>query len=64
MEETKFEAIKKVFHETGMQELKPVKEKLGDNFTYKEIRLVRAVLAKEALRTSKFSVINFSDNFI
>jgi ATP-dependent DNA helicase RecQ len=34
--------IKQALHELGMKFLNPVKEKLGDGYTYEEIRLVRA----------------------
>jgi ATP-dependent DNA helicase RecQ len=42
----KIESILNVLLELGAQSLKPIKEKLGDNFTYGEIRLVRARMMK------------------
>ncbi|MDO8727400.1 MAG: DNA helicase RecQ [Candidatus Methanoperedens sp.] len=38
----KIEVISRVIHELGGKTLKPIKEKLGDNYSYGEIKLVRA----------------------
>jgi len=38
----KIEIISSVIHELGGEPLKPIKEKLGDNYSYGELRLVRA----------------------
>lgn len=40
----KIEVISSAIHELGGETLKPIKEKLGDNFSYGEIRLVRAAI--------------------
>ncbi|MDP3105901.1 MAG: helix-turn-helix domain-containing protein, partial [Candidatus Methanoperedens sp.] len=42
----KIEVISSAIHELGGDTLKPIKEKLGDNFSYGEIRLVRAKLKR------------------
>jgi ATP-dependent DNA helicase RecQ len=42
----KIEPISDAIVELGVQSLKPIKEKLGDNFSYGEIRLVRARMMK------------------
>ncbi|MBM2835734.1 MAG: helicase RecQ [Candidatus Brocadiaceae bacterium] len=39
--------IKKTLKELGMQAMSPVKEKLGDKYSYEEIRLVRAKMMYE-----------------
>ena len=39
--------IKQALRELGMQTLSPVKEKLGDEYSYEEIRLVRAKVIRE-----------------
>ncbi len=39
--------IKQALKELGMQALSPVKEKLGDKYSYEEIRLVRAKMLRE-----------------
>jgi len=46
IKEEKIESISTVLVELGPQSLKPIKEKLGDNFSYGEIRLVRARMMK------------------
>ncbi|MBV6467879.1 MAG: DNA helicase RecQ [Candidatus Brocadia sp.] len=43
----KQQQIRKVFAEAGMQTLSPVKEKLGEGYSYEEIRLVRAKVMVE-----------------
>ncbi|MFZ3383833.1 MAG: DNA helicase RecQ [Candidatus Methanoperedens sp.] len=43
----KIESISSTILELGKEALKPVKEKLGDNFSYGEIRLVRARMMKK-----------------
>ncbi|HEY9206101.1 MAG TPA: DNA helicase RecQ [Candidatus Methanoperedens sp.] len=43
----KMDTISKVVLELGGESLKPIKERLGDNFSYGEIRLVRARIAKK-----------------
>jgi len=40
--EEKIKAISNVILEIGGETLKPIKEKLGDNYSYGEIRIVRA----------------------
>jgi ATP-dependent DNA helicase RecQ len=45
----KIEAISKVILELGGDVLKPIKERLGDNYSYGEIRIVRARMAKMAV---------------
>ncbi|HMB46173.1 MAG TPA: RecQ family ATP-dependent DNA helicase, partial [Candidatus Methanoperedens sp.] len=44
----KMESISSAILELGAQNLKPLKEKLGDNFSYGEIRLVRARMMKSS----------------
>jgi ATP-dependent DNA helicase RecQ len=39
--------IKQALKELGMQTMSPVKEKLGDKYSYEEIRLVRAKMMRE-----------------
>jgi ATP-dependent DNA helicase RecQ len=39
--------IKEVFKEIGTEVLSPVKEKLGEDYSYEEIRLVRATMMVE-----------------
>ncbi|MBM4067284.1 MAG: hypothetical protein FJ266_16890, partial [Planctomycetes bacterium] len=39
--------IKQALKELGMQAMSPVKEKLGDGYSYEEIRLVRAKMLRE-----------------
>jgi ATP-dependent DNA helicase RecQ len=43
----KQEAIKQVLQQLGDEKLAPVKEQLGENFTYDEIRWVLAALQKQ-----------------
>ncbi|HEY6586331.1 MAG TPA: helix-turn-helix domain-containing protein, partial [Candidatus Methanoperedens sp.] len=43
----KVELILSALTETGGEALKPIKERLGDNFSYGEIRLVRAMMMKK-----------------
>jgi ATP-dependent DNA helicase RecQ len=43
----KIESISNAILELGAGALKPIKERLGDNFSYGEIRLVRAKLTKK-----------------
>ncbi len=43
----KIEAISNAIHEMGGETLKPIKEKLGDNFSYEEIRIVRAKIKRK-----------------
>ncbi|HEX7628314.1 MAG TPA: RecQ family ATP-dependent DNA helicase, partial [Candidatus Methanoperedens sp.] len=43
----KIESISNTILEFGKEALKPIKEKLGDNFSYGEIRLVRARMMKK-----------------
>ena len=42
----KIESISSAILELGGETLKPIKERLGDNFSYGEIRLVRARMMK------------------
>ncbi|MDD5616569.1 MAG: DNA helicase RecQ [Candidatus Methanoperedens sp.] len=42
VKEEKIEVISSAIHELGGETLKPIKEKLGDNYSYGEIKLVRA----------------------
>jgi ATP-dependent DNA helicase RecQ len=44
----KRDAIEKAFAELGVELLKPVKERLGDSFSYDEIRYVRAAIQRAA----------------
>ena len=46
IKEEKIESISTAIGELGAQSLKPIKEKLGDDFSYGEIRLVRARMMK------------------
>ncbi len=39
--------IKQALEELGMQALSPIKEKLGNGYSYEEIRLVRAKVIRE-----------------
>ena len=39
-------AIKKAIDEVGRQMLRPIKDKLGDEYSYEEIRFVRALLIR------------------
>ncbi|NUO08343.1 MAG: DNA helicase RecQ [Candidatus Brocadia sp.] len=39
--------IRTIFNELGMERLTPAKEKLGDDYSYEEIRLVRAKMMRE-----------------
>lgn len=43
----KQEIIAQAFQELGMERLAPAKEKLGTNYSYDELRLVRALLVRE-----------------
>ena len=43
----RFEKIKTAFHNAGSTALTPAKERLGDDYTYDELRLVRVFLKKE-----------------
>jgi ATP-dependent DNA helicase RecQ len=43
----KQQQIIQTLKELGMQALSPVKEKLGDRYSYEEIRLVRAKMMRE-----------------
>ena len=43
----KIESISSTILDLGLEALKPIKEKLGDNFSYGEIRLVRASMIKK-----------------
>lgn len=43
----KFKVISSAFEEIGMQTLTPVKEKLGEDYSYDELRMVRAILVRE-----------------
>ena len=47
VEPKKQQHIKQALEELGMQTLSPVKEKLGDRYSYEEIRLVRAKMMSE-----------------
>ena len=47
VEPEKQQHIKQALEELGMQTLSPVKEKLGDKYSYEEIRLVRAKMIRE-----------------
>ena len=47
VEPEKQQHIKQALEELGMQTLSPVKEKLGDRYSYEEIRLVRAKMMSE-----------------
>ena len=47
VEPKKQQHIKQALEELGMQTLSPVKEKLGDRYSYEEIRLVRAKMMRE-----------------
>jgi ATP-dependent DNA helicase RecQ len=44
--EEKFREIEKVVNQVGRQALNPIKAKLGDKYSYDEIRIVRAVLIR------------------
>jgi ATP-dependent DNA helicase RecQ len=44
IEPSRFATIKKAFHDTGSGALGPVRELLGDDFSYEELRLVRLLL--------------------
>ncbi|MCX9029529.1 MAG: DNA helicase RecQ [Candidatus Methanoperedens sp.] len=46
MKKEKIESISGAIIELGAETLKPIKERLGDNFSYGEIRLVRARMMK------------------
>jgi ATP-dependent DNA helicase RecQ len=43
----KQEAIRQAFIQIGMEKLKPIKEALGEEFSYEELQLVRAKMAAE-----------------
>ncbi len=43
----KFEVIKRAIDEVGRQLLKPIKDKLGDEYSYEEIRFARAILIRK-----------------
>ena len=45
--------IKQTLKELGMQAMSPVKEKLGDGYSYEEIRLVRAKMMCEGEKERK-----------
>ena len=47
VEPEKQQHIKQALEELGMQTLSPVKEKLGDGYSYEEVRLVRAKMMYE-----------------
>ncbi len=46
--------IKKTLKELGMQAMSPVKEKLGDSYSYEEIRLVRAKMMREGEKEENY----------
>ncbi len=46
--------IKQALRELGMQAMSPVKEKLGDKYSYEEIRLVRAKMMREAEKEESY----------
>jgi ATP-dependent DNA helicase RecQ len=43
----KQEIIRKTFVQIGMEKLKPVKEALGNEYSYEELQLVRAKMVAE-----------------
>ena len=45
-------AIRRAFIQIGWEKLKPIKEALGDDFSYEELRLVRAKLMVEKRQRS------------
>lgn len=54
IDKSKIKPIVDSFNELGFERLKPVKERLGDSFSYDEIDLVRVVYFKKSLYNVKF----------